>query len=55
MFVGISDEWDALFVSKLFIFFSTSVRDTVLKVKTKIAFFENCFDNWMILVFRYCG
>ena len=31
IFVGISDEWDALFVFKLFISFSMSARDTVLK------------------------
>ena len=31
----------ALFVSKLFISFSMSVRNTVLK--------EGCFDTWMIL------
>ena len=37
-FLGISDEWDALFVSKLFISFSMSVRDTVLKEKLKVNF-----------------
>ena len=34
-FVGISYEWDALFVFKLFISFSMLVRDTVLKEKLK--------------------
>ena len=38
IFVGISDEWDALFVFKLFISFSISARDTVLKEKLKLHF-----------------
>ena len=38
MFVGISDEWHALFVFKLFISFSMSVSDTVLKEKLKLHF-----------------
>ena len=38
IFVGISDEWDALFVFKLFIFFSMSARDTALKEKLKLHF-----------------
>ena len=37
IFVGISDEWDALFVLKL-ISFSMSVKDTVLKEKLKLHF-----------------
>ena len=36
--VGISDKWDALFAFKLFISFSMSVRDTVLKEKLKLHF-----------------
>lgn len=36
--LDISDEWDALFVSKLFILFSTSVSDTVWKEKLKLHF-----------------
>ena len=44
IFVGISDEWDALFESKLFISFSTPVRDCFER-KTKVAFFEDCFDT----------
>ena len=38
IFVGISDEWDTLFVFKLFISFSISVSDTVLKEKLKLHF-----------------
>ena len=38
IFVGISHEWDALFVFKLFISFSISVSDTVLKEKLKLYF-----------------
>ena len=38
IFVGISDEWDALFESNFFISFSTPVRDTVLKEKLKLHF-----------------
>ena len=38
IFVGISDEWDALFVFKLFIPFSMSVRGTVLKEKLILRF-----------------
>ena len=38
VFVGMSDEWDALFVFKLFISFSISVSDTVLKEKLKLHF-----------------
>ena len=38
IFVGVPDEWDALFVLKLFIFFSMSVRDTALKEKLKLHF-----------------
>ena len=37
-FVGISDEWNALFVFKLFISFSISVSDTVLNEKLKLNF-----------------
>ena len=37
-FVGISDEWNALFVFKLFISFSISVSDTVLNEKIKLNF-----------------
>ena len=37
-FVRISDEWDALFVFKLFVSFSMSVRDTVSKEKLKLLF-----------------
>ena len=37
-FVGISDEWNALFVFKLFISFSMSVRNTALKEKLKLHF-----------------
>ena len=35
-----SDEWDSLIVFELFISFSTSVRDTVLKEKLKLNFFS---------------
>ena len=38
IFVGISDELDALFVFKIFISFSMYVRDTVLKEKLKFDF-----------------
>ena len=38
IFVGISDEWDALFVFKLFISFSMSVRDTVFEKELKLHF-----------------
>ena len=38
IFVGISHEWDALFAFKLFISFSISVSDTVLKEKLKLYF-----------------
>ena len=34
-----------------FIFFFTAVRDTVLKEKSKIGF----FDTSMILLLRYCS
>ena len=43
VFVGISDEWDALFVFKLFISFSMSVRDTVSKEKLKLLFLRMVF------------
>ena len=42
MFVGKSDELDTLFVSKLFISLSASVRDLFLKEKLKLHFFEDC-------------
>ena len=32
------DEWDALFVFKLLIYFSMSVRETILKEKLKLHF-----------------
>ena len=38
MFVGISDEWDALFVFNVLISFSISARDTVLKEKLTLHF-----------------
>ena len=38
IFVGISDEWDALFVFNLLISFSISVSDTVLEEKLKLHF-----------------
>ena len=37
-FVGISDEWNDLFVFKPFISFSISVSDTVLNEKLKLNF-----------------
>ena len=37
-FLAISDEWDALFVFKLFSSFSTSVRDTVYKEQLELHF-----------------
>ena len=49
-----SNEWGALFVFKLFISFSLSVRDSFER-KAKIAFLDDCFDTWMILLFRYRG
>ena len=54
IFVGMSDEWDALFVFKLFISFFYVSKRHCFKRKAKIAFFEDCFDTWMILVFLYC-
>ena len=36
----------------LFIPFSVSVSDTTLIEKPKLHFFEDCFDTWMILVFK---
>ena len=53
MFVGISDEWDALFLSKLFLFYVS--KRQCFERKTKIAFSEGRFDTWIVLVFRYCG
>ena len=38
MFVGISDEWDALFVFNLLISFSISASDTVLREKLTLHF-----------------
>ena len=38
IFVGISDEWDTLFVFNLLISFSISVSDTVIKEKLKLHF-----------------
>ena len=38
IFVGISNEWYALFVFKLFISVSISASDTVLKEKLKLDF-----------------
>ena len=38
IFVGISNEWDALLVFKLFIYCSMSVSDTVLNEKLKLHF-----------------
>ena len=38
IFVGISEERDALFVFKILIYFSMSVRDRVLKEKLKLHF-----------------
>ena len=46
IFVGISDEWDALFVLKL-ISFSMSVKDTVLKEKLKLHF------SRIVLIFEW--
>ena len=37
-FLAISDEWDALFVFKLFSSFSTSVRNTVYKEQPELHF-----------------
>ena len=55
MFVGISDEWNDLFVTSTFhLIFCVSKRHCFER-KTKIQFFENQFDTWMILVFRYRG
>lgn len=41
IFVGKSDELDTLFVSKLFISLSASVRDLALKEKLKLHFFKD--------------
>lgn len=48
-FVVISDKLDALFVFNLFISFS------FLKRKSKIAFNEDCFGTWMLLIYGYCS
>lgn len=41
--MGISGEWDALFVSKLFTSFSTSARGTGLKEKLELHFLRIAF------------
>ena len=44
--VGISDEWDTLFMFKLFISFSTSVRNTVFRKKLKLHFSRIVLILW---------
>ena len=51
IFVGISDKWDALFLSKPFLFY-ISKRHCF---ENKIQFFDDHFDTWIVLVFKYCG
>ena len=44
IFVGISDEWDALFESKLLYFLFYASKRHCFERKT-FAFFEDCFDT----------